>query len=60
MKKEYIKPSILVTEIEPLSMLAASTDRIPVGGFETKPSAAPERRGQFLLPGLMALYILFS
>ena len=47
MKKEYIKPSILVTEIEPLRMLAASTDRIPVGGSEIKPSAAPEQRGEW-------------
>ena len=47
MKKEYIKPSILVTEIEPLSMLAASTDRIPVGGSEIKPSASPERRDEW-------------
>ena len=45
MKQNYIKPEIIVEEIAVESMLAASTDRIPVGGSEIKPSAANERRG---------------
>ena len=43
-KKIYVKPEVIVEEIAVESMLAASTDRIPVGS-EIKPSAANERRG---------------
>ena len=38
MKHKYIRPQIHVMEIHLESMLAASTDRIPVGD-EVKPSA---------------------
>ncbi len=47
MKQNYIKPEMTVEEIAVESMLAASTDRIPVGGNEIKPSAAHERRGDW-------------
>ncbi len=47
MKQNYIKPEMTVEEIAVESMLAASTDRIPVGGSEIKPSAAHERRGEW-------------
>ena len=45
MKQNYIKPEVTVEEIAVESMLAASTDRIPVGGNEVKPSAVRGRRG---------------
>ena len=47
MKQNYIKPEVTVEEIAVESMLAASTDRIPVGGSEIKPSAANGRRGEW-------------
>ena len=43
MKKIYLPPKSTVVTVESMSMIAASTDRIPVGDG-TKPSAAPERR----------------
>ena len=46
-KKIYIKPEVTVEEIAVESMLAASTDRIPVGGSEIKPSAVRGRRGEW-------------
>ena len=46
MKQNYIKPEMTVEEIAVESMLAASTDRIPVGDG-TKPPAANERRGEW-------------
>ncbi len=39
MKQNYIHPQLRVMELHLESMLAASTDRIPVGGNEIKPSA---------------------
>ena len=39
MKREYIKPLTRTMGLHLESMLAASTDRIPVGGNEVKPSA---------------------
>ena len=47
MKKIYLPPKSTVVTVESMSMIAASTDRIPVGGSEIKPSAAPERRGEW-------------
>ena len=47
MKQNYIKPEVTVEEIAVESMLAASTDRIPVGGSEIKPSATNGRRGEW-------------
>ena len=47
MKQNYIKPEMTVEEIAVESMLAASTDRIPVGGSEIKPSAVRGRRGEW-------------
>ena len=47
MKQNYIKPEMTVEEIAVESMLAASTDRIPVGGSEIKPSATNGRRGEW-------------
>ena len=46
MKQNYIKPEMTVEEIAVESMLAASTDRIPVGDG-TKPPAANGRRGEW-------------
>ena len=43
-KKIYIKPEVIVEELAVETMLAASTDRIPVGN-EIKPSAVRGRRG---------------
>lgn len=43
MKQKYIQPQISIVEFQLVSMLAASTDRIPVGGSGTKPSAAKDR-----------------
>ena len=39
MKQNYIQPQLRVMELHLEAMLAASTDRIPVGGSEIKPSA---------------------
>ena len=44
-KKIYVKPEVIVEELAVETMLAASTDRIPVGGSEIKPSATNDRRG---------------
>ena len=44
MKQNYIKPEVTVEEIAVESMLAASTDRIPVGD-SPRPPAANGRRG---------------
>ena len=46
MKQNYIKPEVTVEELAAESMLATSTDRIPVGD-EVKPSAANDRRGKW-------------
>ena len=43
-KKIYVKPEVIVEELAVETMLAASTDRIPVGDG-TKPPAANGRRG---------------
>lgn len=46
MKQHYVKPEVTVEELAAESMLATSTDRIPVGD-EMKPSAANDRRGKW-------------
>lgn len=46
MKQTYIKPTTEEIEITVETMLATSTDRIPVGD-QVKPSAANEHRGQW-------------
>lgn len=46
MKQHYVKPEVTVEELAAESMLATSTDRIPVGD-EVKPSAANDRRGNW-------------
>ena len=46
MKQNYIKPEMTVEEITVETMLAMSTDRIPVGDG-TKPPAANGRRGEW-------------
>ena len=46
MKQNYIKPEMTVEEIAVESMLAASTDRIPVGDG-TKPPAANGYHGSW-------------
>lgn len=46
MKKEYIRPISMEIEIATGTMLALSTDRIPVGDG-VKPSATKERRGEW-------------
>ena len=46
MKQHYVKPEVTVEELAAESMLATSTDRIPVGD-QMKPSAANVRRGEW-------------
>ena len=46
MTQHYVKPEVTVEELTAESMLAMSTDRIPVGD-EVKPSAANDRRGEW-------------
>ena len=47
MKQNYIKPEMTVEEIAVESMLAASTDRTPVGGSGIKPSASNGYHGSW-------------
>ena len=46
MKKIYLPPKSTVVTVESMSMIAASTDRIPVGDGTTPP-AAPAQRGEW-------------
>ena len=46
MKKIYLPPKSTVVTVESMSMIATSTDRIPVGDG-TKPPAAPAQRGEW-------------
>ena len=46
MKKEYIKPVSFETEMATETMLALSTDRIPVGDG-VKPSTTKGQRGEW-------------
>ena len=43
MKREYLNPQVTEIALETTTMLAASSDRIPVGNG-SKPPAAPEHR----------------
>ena len=45
-KKIYVKPEVIVEELAVETMLAASTDRIPVGD-SPRPPAANGRRGEW-------------
>ena len=46
MKKEYIKPAINIEEVTVVSMLAASSDTVPVDPNPAEP-AAKERRSSW-------------
>ena len=46
MKREYINPQVAEITLETTTMLAASSDRIPVGNG-SKPPAASEHRGEW-------------